>query len=165
MAATSTIALIAVVASTAYQYKESKKQQELQEQTAAENERQAALAQRRADYKAIRSQREQIRSARVQRAQVVNKAAQEGTQWSTGVEGATASLETQLASNLGYLETERQYGRDIFASTATQLDIQNRIGRSQVRQGAARGVSAAAGGIFSATGGYASLFKTDEIDT
>lgn len=59
---------------------------------------------RRADIENVRSVREQIRQARIAQANILNQGATGGTMGSSGVQGGIASVGSQLAGNLSYMQ-------------------------------------------------------------
>ncbi len=67
-------------------------------------ERQYAAESRKAEIQNIRSVRQQIREARLAQASMVNVGAQTGGMGSSGLAGGVASVGTQLAGNLNYMQ-------------------------------------------------------------
>jgi len=78
-------------------------QQQKQSQKEAKKANEAANQQRNAE--AARARKQQIRQARIKAGQIQNAGATSGTQGSSSVVGAASSLQAQLGSNLGFLNT------------------------------------------------------------
>lgn len=68
-----------------------------------ETKKQYRAEQQRAEVQNIRNVRQQIREARMATGQVTNVAAQTGGMGSSALAGATSSIQSQLAGNLGYM--------------------------------------------------------------
>lgn len=78
-----------------------------------ENRKAQRIAQRRADLATARQRRQQIREARIARAQVEAQGAGRGIQGSSGIVGAGASVQSQLASNLSFLDQTQELSGQI----------------------------------------------------
>lgn len=90
----------------------------------------------------IREKRRQIREARVRRAIVANTAPQIGAEGSSAASQATSSVQTQLGTNLSFLDQS-------FARSEKIFKAQSRISTLEGIGGAASAVGSVAGaGIF-----------------
>ena len=78
-------------------------QMQAQQESASAQRRQYAAEQRRAEIQNIRATRQQIREARLAQASMLNVGAQAGGVGGSAVAGGTASIGSQLASNLDYM--------------------------------------------------------------
>lgn len=114
------------------------------------------LQERIADIKAQRERRRQVAQVQKIRAQNLTQAEASGTTGSSSVAGATASAQTQAASNIGFLNQTREIGAGI-AST------RDKIAASQFRAGVAGTIGSAAASEFQRRGGFTELF--DPTDT
>ena len=81
--------------------------------------------QRIADLQADRQRRAQLREARIRRAQVENIAAQTGTAESSGEIGATGAIQSQLASNLSFLDQTQTLSNRASSALQSASDIQS----------------------------------------
>jgi Flp pilus assembly protein TadB len=77
---------------------------EEQKKARRENERQAAAQGRKAEVQNVRSVREQIRATRLAQGQMTNIGAQTGGMGSSGLAGGLASLGSQQAGNISYMQ-------------------------------------------------------------
>jgi hypothetical protein len=108
--------------------------------TANQNARRAASAQntaiqaqqQQADLQAARQRRDAIRTARVASARAANAAATQGAFGSSGSLGGLASIQSQLGSNLSFLDTYNK-----LSDTATES-----LGRSNIFRARAEGAQA-----------------------
>ena len=91
------IALLTMTAVSAYNTMESQQQQ------AGAQRRQYEAEQRRAEIQNIRATRQQIRESRLAQASMLNIGAQAGGMDGSALAGGTASVGSQLASNLDYM--------------------------------------------------------------
>ena len=82
------------------------------------SQRQAARAQKKArrvqsrmaDIEAQRERQQQVREARIKRAQLAAGAQASGVENTSSLAGAQSGLQTQLASNLSFINTTQQMG-------------------------------------------------------
>lgn len=84
-----------------------------QQQAADEQERARKAKQRMAQVRQQRERRAAIRQAQRKRAQVANVSAQTGTQDTSVAQGAMGSIQSQLGSNLSFLDTMERGGQFI----------------------------------------------------
>lgn len=89
-----------------------------QRKSAKAQARANAAEQRRADIANARERRNAVRNARVQQASLANQAAITGTTGSSGVAGASANIQNQLADNLSFLDQNAALSAE--ASVANQ---------------------------------------------
>ena len=100
----------------------------------------AAAAQRRLQQlQATRQKQQQIREARIRRGQVANIAGQTGTGLSSAALGAEGSIQSQLATNLSFLDQS--------------LGIAQTISKQQSKAQTFGAVAGLGGQVFSAVGG------------
>lgn len=107
----------------------------------------AELEQRRADIENARTTRTAIRQARIARAAVLNTAANSGTTGSSGALGGTGSIQSQLASNLGYFEGLLDLNQEVLETKKLQADARARIGIEEGNVRKAQGKSSIGGAI------------------
>jgi hypothetical protein len=93
----------AVVATSVYAVGTYKSIQEQKKATAA-NERQYAAQARKAEVQNVRSVREQIRATRLAQGQMTNIGAQTGGMGGSGLAGGLASLGSQQAGNISFMQ-------------------------------------------------------------
>lgn len=93
------ISAAATVATAVVQYGAAKDQQKAQKQL----QRQAAL-------KAARERIQQIRQARIKAAQIEQQGEGAGVSASSGVQGGVGSVQSQLGSNLNFMDVTQIYG-------------------------------------------------------
>jgi hypothetical protein len=93
----------AVVATSVYAVGTYKSIQEQKKATAA-NERQYAAQARKAEVQNVRSVREQIRATRLAQGQMTNIGAQTGGMGSSALAGGLASLGSQQAGNISFMQ-------------------------------------------------------------
>lgn len=90
-----------------------------QQKRAARASKRAQRAQQvQADLQTARERRNQIRQARIQRAQLEAQALAQGTTGASSVVGAAGSVQSQLGSNIGFLNQQQQLSQ--FASAQNQ---------------------------------------------
>ena len=129
--------IVAALATTASVI-ESKKASDAQEEARDEQR-----AQGKADT--IRAKRRQIRESRVRREQAANVAAQTGAQDSSSASQNEGSIQSQLGTNLSFLDTTAARSDRIFDAQSTVAKHQTRAGIfSAVGNVASRGAVAAA---------------------
>jgi hypothetical protein len=113
-------------------------------------ERQYAAESRKAEIQNIRSVRQQIREARLAQASMLNVGAQTGGMGSSGLAGGVASVGTQLAGNLNYMQQ--------IAEQNTAIGSAALAGAQATSNAAIYGSVGQLGGtIFSAVGGPKAL--------
>jgi hypothetical protein len=77
-----------------------------------------------ADLESIRNRAESVRRARAARASIVNSGGVGGTGGSSGVAGGTASVGSQLSSNLGYINQSTAIQNNLFNISAKSAKMQ-----------------------------------------
>jgi len=102
-----------------------------------EIKKQNRLAQRKADIRSARDRVNLVRKARVARAQVTAAAENAGAGQGSGVAGGIASLGSQVASNLGFVNQIGSINRSITASRNTQSDLLTQASKDQAIGGVA----------------------------
>lgn len=112
----------------------------------------AAKAQQKLQrLRSTQQRRSQVREARIRRGRVANIAAQTGTQGSSGALGAQGSIQTQLATNLSFLD--RSLG---FAQT---------ISSQQARAQTFSAIAGLGGKVFGAVGGAGQISSALGLNT
>jgi chromatin segregation and condensation protein Rec8/ScpA/Scc1 (kleisin family) len=122
-------------------------------------QKKAAAYQRRMDeLRQNRERRQAIREQRIKTAQVIQAGANQGAQTSSAVQGGAGSLQSQLSSNLSFLD-----------NMATNANLASRANQQALNAGARAqtwGAMAGLGGtIFSQAGGFQSIFGSGDIKT
>lgn len=118
----------------------------------------SAAAQRRAEeyqmkqdaLKQARERRQQIREARIRQGQVEQATAIQGAASSSAAVGGAGSIQSQLSSNLGFLDQSGKIAGKVGAYTSAA----NQYAYNAQQWGA---VGQFAGNIFSAAGGFSAL--------
>lgn len=125
------------------------------EQAAAQKE--AVKVQGRQD--ALEAQRErikQVRAARIARAQVLSGASASGVgAGSSGVAGATASIGSQLASNIGDIGVRQSFAEQTSAFNVQAADAASRGATAQAKAAQWQAIGNFSTSIFTASGGFA----------
>ena len=96
---------------------------------------------RRANVENIRAARTAVREARIARAQIVNTAANNNTQASSGAIGGASSVVAQLGANLSFfnqLQVQNLAALDAQTNMASTLDMINRMAEEDQRRAAKR---------------------------
>lgn len=132
-----------------YQGEEAKDEQ--QKQFALQQE-DLTLRKREADIRAAKARTKTVREARIKAAQVESRAAQTGATQSSAVAGGVASIGSQLASNLSFLNTITNIGQQ-------RSNISSSIASSVGREQKAAGRAQLAGTIFEYRQQLGSLFN------
>ena len=106
-----------------------------------------------------RERRQQVREERIRRSQILNTAAQTGTEGSSGEAGAIGGMSSNLGANMGTNQASLVRGQTItgFAQKAAdyQTQSQSHMGRSSMWGSVANlGTS-----MFGAAGGFNTVFK------
>ena len=97
-------------------------------QSGKESRRQQQRQQQLNDVKAAQTRREQIRKARIARAQQLAAGVQTGGDiGSSSVQGTIGNIESQLGTNLSFLDTTAGLQQDIFNSKQNQADIKSNL--------------------------------------
>jgi hypothetical protein len=147
-----TATLLAVTAVTsAKSISEQRKAGRAQEAAAAEQRKVFAAEQRRAEVQNVRSVRQQIREARMAQASMTNVAAQTGGMGGSGLAGGTASVESQMAGNLGYMSDIARENTAISNAQIASSGFMAQAARAQSRAAVYGQVGQLAGTIFSST--------------
>jgi len=76
-----------------------------------------------AEMRNRRSKVEELRKSRIARAQIINQAEQTGTGISSGVAGGTSAIQSQTASNVGFLNAVNTTSQKIFESNQRATDL------------------------------------------
>ena len=111
-----------------------------------------ALQERIASLKAQRERRRQIASAKRARARILAQSEASGTQQSSGVVGGVGSIQTQAASNIGFLNQTQTLGAQ---ATSYQKQSRKYSQYSQLFDTASR----LSYGQFQEAGGFDKLFS------
>jgi hypothetical protein len=98
------MAVTAAVAATTVAVHSTQQSAKAQKRAQAANERQYKAEQRKAEIQNVRSIREQVRATRLAQSQMTNVAAQTGGMGGSGLAGGLASLGSQHAGNIGYMQ-------------------------------------------------------------
>lgn len=130
------------------------KRESLQAQVRASN-----VNQRIAEIRNIREIRDNVRKARIARAQVLNAGAVRGVGTSSSVIGGAGAVQAQLASNIGFLNTQQDLNRQANAYLDQSAEFQNQAISAGDRGNVFRGIGGFASGVFTDTGGYNTIFK------
>lgn len=121
----------------------------------ARAQRRAQEYQRRMDeLRQNRERRQAIREQRIKTAQVIQAGANQGAVTSSAVQGGSGSLQSQLSSNLSFLDS---MGRNANLASQANQQALNASSRAQ-NFGAMAGLG---GTIFSAAGGFGTIFNRD----
>lgn len=124
-----------------------------QQKAGRAQERAERIRQKQADAQNRRQRIQQLRQARIARANAI--AAQSGTSGgmaSSQALGTTASIQSQLGSNLGFMNQQQGFNQAI-----GQQNI--RASQAMTNAGTAQAIGGVASGVFEAQGGYEELFK------
>ena len=94
----------------------------------------------------------QVREARIRRAQVLSAAGNEGIgASSSGVVGATSSITSQEAGNIGFINQTQDFSQQITAANNTAVDAQVSAAKWQA-------IGNITGSIFGAKGSFTTIF-------
>jgi hypothetical protein len=115
------ILLAIAAAGTAHEQRKATKQQE----------KARKLQERIANVKAARERARLVREQTKLRAQVISQAEQQGSSVSSGTQGVQASLQTQLSSNVGFLNTIQNLQGAASQKLQSAADRQSRAGTYQ----------------------------------
>lgn len=148
-----TIVLAAVAAvGTAASYSAQKKQAKEAKKAAKAQEKARKAQQVRDDLSARRTRRKQIMEAQRKRAQIIAQGEAAGVSGSSGVVGGAGSINTQLAANTGFLNTN--------VATSNFVSGQNQIAADAQSKGAYYGAqSNLFSGVAQQAGGFESIGK------
>jgi hypothetical protein len=143
----------------AMQYKAAQDQAKAQTRIAEENKKQQEIQRRMADVKAARDRARTVRESRIKRATMVSQAEATGGAGGSALAGATGSLQTRAAGEIGFNLMGQAAGQKIFASNQAisgyNVDIA-KAGANSALWGAVGGVGK---GMFSAGGGWNQVGK------
>ena len=124
----------------------------------------AARKQQQAEERSLKAQRQQqqvrqdierrrlVREARQQRAEAQQAAVTQGAGTGSGIQGGLSSVQSQLASNLSFLDTQSGLSNQI-----TEANIA--FGRAGVERETARAITGFGTNIFQASGGFKNIFQ------
>ena len=159
-------AALAVTAVSAYQQHEAAGDAaDAANQASVAQQRQAQLEQRRADIQNARQLRSAVRQARIARASVLNQGANAGTSFSSGVLGGVDSVTSQERSNTGFFnqlsDLQGQTTEAKIAEGAAMADVSE----AQADSNRAAAIGSLGGTIFSAAGGYKTIFGGNQNST
>jgi len=114
------------VAGTILSYTEQRKATAAEEDAAEAQRQRMTIEQNMANLKVEKQKQEQIRRARSERGQVLNIGATTGTTQSSGVQGGTSSVMSQLGGNLSYMGTQQANAQkaSIFSQRANAFQSQ-----------------------------------------
>jgi len=131
-------------------------QQGARAQQQAANQQQVAYQadQRRAEVQNIRAVRQNIRAARLAQASMTNVAAQTGGMGSSALAGGTASVGSQLAGNLSYMQDIARENTAIANAQIASAGFQAQAARAAGRGAVYGAIGDVAGTIFSTQGGF-----------
>jgi len=120
------IAAAATVVGTVMSYQQSRRAASAQEDAAEAQRQRMTIEQNMANLKVEKQKQEQIRRARSERGQVLNIGATTGTTQSSGVQGGTSSIMSQLGGNLSYMDTQQANAQkaSIFSQRANAFQSQ-----------------------------------------
>ena len=115
-----------------------------QQKKAQKSSAKAAKAERaKTRAESARQRRQQLRQARLSQGEALNLAAVTGGLGSSGLAGAQASIQTQLGTNLSFLDTTENL---TIASNKARQDAANFLGNAQIFSQIANVSSSFAGG-------------------
>jgi hypothetical protein len=123
------VALATFVGSTLIQQREAKKRERRANQA---RERQSRSEAATRAYEARISRRQQIREARVRQAQIENVAATSGQTGSSAAVAATGSLQSQLGTNVGSINTALAKGEGLARGEEDILRAQQKTGTERL---------------------------------
>jgi hypothetical protein len=119
-------------------------------QSQKETKKANKAAQRQSQAEAARSRKQQIRQARIKRGQLESVGALTGTQGSSSQVGAAGSIQTQLGSNLSFLNTSVANQNSMFKHNQKAADFS---GNANAAQGVASLASSFSGSFGGAPDG------------
>ena len=93
-----------------------------------ESRRQSRIAEKRARLENRRQRLAQLRESQIAKAQIVAAGAQAGALGTSAVQGGVASLETQTASNLSFINQIESLQQNIALSQQRASDFRGNIG-------------------------------------
>jgi|SRR5687768_4811424 len=150
----------AAVGGTVMQMNAASKQKKAMKRQVAAQQEQNRIEKARAAVMAQRDRVQQVREARIRRAQVISGASNAGigvTGGSSGVEGATSAVQSNLGYNLGTLGTMSAFADQLSAANQreanAQADFFNAGAKGQMWQSIFGAVGQVAGGVNSFMGG------------
>lgn len=101
---------------------------EQQRQASRRSRRAQRIQQRQADVQTARERRNQIRQARIQRALTESQGVGADALGSSALAGATGSIQSQLASNVGFLNVQQDLSRQASAANIGAARAATRAG-------------------------------------
>lgn len=129
-------------------------------QDAAREQIKQAQEQKKIDeIKNIRAQRDAIRQARIARAAVANYSANSNTTTSSGAEGASSSIGSQLNSNLGFLSASKDAQQTIFDSQVVEAGHIQEAASANSKAQIAGAIGNLSSSVFTASGGFKTIFS------
>lgn len=135
-----------------------------QRQQAAAQRQQAELQRRAADVQNARQIRNAIKQARIARAAVINTGASAGTMGSSGVLGGAGSVQSLLASNIGYFNQLDDLNSGILDTQVAQANAIEAQGQAYATSATWGALGQLGGTIFNATdesgNGWKTIFGT-----
>ena len=134
-------------------------------QASAAQQRQAQLEQRRADIQNARQLRSAVRQARIARASVLNQGANAGTSFSSGVLGGVDSVTAQERSNVGFFNQMTELQGDVTQAKIAEGTAMAGVSEAQADGNRAAAIGSLGGTIFSAAGGYKTIFGGNKKTT
>jgi hypothetical protein len=153
-------AIGATVGSTVMQMSAAKKQKKAVQRQVAAQEDQNRIERAKAAVMNQRERVQQVREARIRRAQVISGASNAGvgvTGGSSGVQGATGAVQSNLGYNLGTLGSMSSFAEQLSAANQREADAQadffNAGAKGQMWQSIFGAVGQVAGGVNSFMGG------------
>jgi len=112
------------------------------------------IAQVQANLRTMQERRNQIREARIKRGQILAASGASGVSQSSSEMGAVSSIQSQLASNVGFLQGTRQRSNMISMYNQRSASSQSR----QAMLGSVAGMALQSGGAQEIQAGAKSLF-------
>lgn len=112
-----------------------------------------AAQQRQADIANARERRAAVRNARVARASIESQGALTGTTGSSGVAGAVANVQGQLAENLSFLDQNAALANEASVANQQAADYMSRAGGWGAVAEMGSSISGFGSSIFSSTSG------------
>lgn len=118
----------AAIGGTVMQMGAAKKQRRAIQRSVQAQQDQNRIEQARANVQAQRERVQQVREARIRRAQVISAAGNAGvgvTGGTSGMVGATSSIQSQLGQNLGTLGQMQSFGAQLSAANQREAQAQS----------------------------------------
>jgi len=137
-----TAAIVGAIALTAGSVQQSK-------QAAKETKKANKVAQKQANSEAARKRRQQVRQARIKQGEIANTGAISGIQGSSSAVGAASSVQAQMGSNIGFLNSSMANQNSIFRHTQKAADFSGNAGNLKTfasLSGSFAGMGGAGGG-------------------